>query len=216
MVDFSFKDIVGGVSYRVNGKKLSIDKFARDKVWMILKAELLLLRGLLTPPDRLHPWWEHEPSLGHRVELVRAGDKVASEPVEVVPELSDLRLPDVLVIPVTREVEALVLIEHEADPDGLLPVGPHEGSGGVQLMLGHLHQDGAVRQRQGQTAHAGVREGLETLALVTGHLVILRLRRLRLEVRGLRMIIRVFLEVRTEIRILLEGTLQVIFDLRLY
>ena len=151
----------------VNGKKLSIDQFARDKVRMIAKVELLLLCGLLTPLDSANPRGKHKPRLGHLAEFVRGGHKVTAEPLDVVPELPDLCLPDVLAVPVAGEVEALVLVEHEADPDGLLPVWPEEGGGGVQLVLGHLHQDGAVRQRQGQPAHLGVREGLETLVLVT-------------------------------------------------
>lgn len=151
----------------INGKKLSIDKLARDKVRMIAKVELLLLCGLLTPLDSADPGGKHEPGLGHLAEFVRAGHKVAADPLDVVPELPDLGLPDVLAVAVAGEVEALVLVEHEADPDGLLPVWPEEGGGGVQLVLRHLDQDGAVRQRQGQPAHLGVGEGVETLVLVT-------------------------------------------------
>jgi len=190
LVYFSFEDVVGCVSDWVNEKELSIDQFARDKVRMVTELELLLLGGLLTPLDSPDPLREHEPGLGQRAELVRGGGVVTSQPLKIVSELSDLRLPDILLMAMLGEVEAFVLIEHQPNPDWLVPVGPEQGRGGVQLVLGHLHEDGAMRQRQRQATHGRVREGLKTLSLITGNLGS-SLRGLWLEL-GLRLIIQLF------------------------
>merc|ERR1719443_417409 len=62
----------------INGKKLSIDQFARDKVRMIIKVEFLLLCSLQTPLDSANPWGKQKPSLGHLFEFVRGWHKVAA------------------------------------------------------------------------------------------------------------------------------------------
>ena len=217
LVYFSFEDVVGCVSDWVNGKELSIDQFARDKVRMVAELELLLLGGLLAPLDSPDPLGEHEPGLGQRAELVRGRGVVTSQPLKIVSELPNLRLPDILLMAMLGKVEAFVLIEHQPDPDWLVPVGSEQGRGGVQLMLGHLHQDGAVRQRQRQAAHTGVRERLKTLSLITGHLGS-GLRGLWLE-QVLRLVIRVIFDGREIVRIFLNGKVnivKVLLDLRLY
>ena len=112
LVYFSFEDVVGCVCDWVNGIELSIDQFAGDKVRMVAKLELFLLGGLLVPLDGLDPCGECKPRLGQGVELVRGGGVVARDDLEIVSKLPDLRLPDVLLIPMMGEVEALVLIEH--------------------------------------------------------------------------------------------------------
>ena len=147
LVYFSFEDVVGCVRDWVNGIELSIDQFAWDKVRMVTELELFLLGSLLIPLDSLDPFGECKPRLGQGVELVRGGGIVAGDDLEIVSKLPDLRLPDILLIPMMGEVETLVLIEHQAYPHWLVSVGSEQGGGGMQLMLGHLYQDGAMRQR---------------------------------------------------------------------
>ena len=69
-------------------------------------------------------------------------------------------------VAVVRQVEHHVLVEDQADPAGVLPVWLLEGGGGVELLLGHLHQDGAVWQGESQAAHVDVLEGFSTVGEV--------------------------------------------------
>ena len=112
LVYFSFEDVVGCVRDWVNGIELSIDQFAWDKVRMVTELELFLLGSLLIPLDSLDPLGECKPRLGQGVELVLGGGVVAGDDLEIVSKLPDLRLPDILLIPMMGEVETLVLIEH--------------------------------------------------------------------------------------------------------
>ena len=66
---------------------------------------------------------------------------------------------------VTRVVEAVVLVEHEADPSRIVPVRPLQGSGRVQLLQRALEQHGPVGQGDGKTADVAVEEALPAVRL---------------------------------------------------
>lgn len=53
-------------------------------------------------------------------------------------------------------VQIAVLVEHQADPGRVHPVGFPQRRGGVQLLLRHLEQHRTVAQRYGDTAHLRV------------------------------------------------------------
>ena len=88
------------------------------------------------------------------------------QPGDIVPELSLQVLHLRLGLAVPGKVETAVLVEHEADPTGIHLVGIPEGGGGVELLLRHLHQQGAVGESQGQPANLGVQEGFRAVRLV--------------------------------------------------
>ena len=143
-----------------------MNNLARNKVRELLLAEPLLWCGLLVGFDRADPGREGEARLGQVGQLQGGGDKVALQPLDIVPVLPDVGLPQVLRVPVAGEVEVLVLVEHQTNPARLVPVGSLEGSGGVELVLGHFYQDGAVGERKGQATHTRVSESFQTLTLI--------------------------------------------------
>lgn len=75
-------------------------------------------------------------------------------------------------------VHALVLVEDERDPGGVIPVGVLQGGGGVQLPLGALDENGPVGRGHGHAPDVRVQEAL--LAVRPDLVVLLRRRGLLL------------------------------------
>lgn len=61
---------------------------------------------------------------------------------------------------VLRLIHALVLVEDERDPGGVIPVGVLQGGGGVQLALGTLDEDRPVSGSHGHAPDVRIQEAL--------------------------------------------------------